>query len=363
GAGVCSARADLRPHLRAPADRRGLRARDPLAGRLERLRARHDGPAAARRRRGGARRGRHLRGRGPRPPDGARPGPAGRRSLDARRLRAPRGRPGSLPGPGARPARLPPLPALGVRERGTRPRPAPGRARAARGAGPRAAARLLRRLLAARRAAELRPRRAPARGLPGPPLQARRHAGLGRRPDRPPRGDGGGGLRGLQGGLQGHVGRRPDGPRALPPRGRGLPGRLARGPRPRRPGGVRRPRAPSRPHHLGRADPLRGRHPQPPRGAEDGQPQAVAVRLARGAARRLRLLRGTRDRGVRRRPVRARRGPRADPVPRVAVPPRRAERHRPGRLRRARSGARAAPEPARAPPVAGRLPLGLARVL
>ena len=39
-----------------------------------------------------------------------------------------------------------------------------------------------------------------------------------------------------------------------------LPGRLARGPRPHRPRGRRRARAPPRPHHLGRADPLRRRH-------------------------------------------------------------------------------------------------------
>ena len=79
-------------------------------------------------------------------------------------------------------------------------------------------------------------------------------------------------------------------------------------------------------------------------------------------ARRLRLLRRARHRQLRRRPVRARRRARADPVPRLAVPSRRAQRRRAERLqpaarrppgcRRARSRRR---------PSASGLPLGMSR--
>ena len=69
----------------------------------------------------------------------------------------------------------------------------------------------------------------------------------------------------------------------------------------------------------------------------------------RDAPARLRALRGARHRHVRRRPVRARPRPRADPVPRVALPPRHAQRRRaraatttPTRRRAADLAARAA---------------------
>ena len=75
-----------------------------------------------------------------------------------------------------------------------------------------------------------------------------------------------------------------------------------------------------RPHHLGRADPLRGRHRGPPLPAADDQLQAVALRQRPAALRGLRLLRGAGHRDLRRRPVGARPGPRADPVPRLALP-------------------------------------------
>ena len=96
-------------------------------------------------------------------------------------------------------------------------------------------------------------------------------------------------------------------PALLPPHRRGAARRLARGPRPDRPRGRRRARAPPRPHHLGRADPLGRRHRGARLPAQDGQRQAVALRLGRGAVRRLRLLRGQGHRDVRRRPDRARR--------------------------------------------------------
>ena len=92
--------------------------------------------------------------------------------------------------------------------------------------------------------------------------------------------------------------------------------------------------------------------------AEDGERQAVPVRRAVGAVRRLRLPRGAGDRRLRRRPVRAGRRPRPDPGAGVAVPRRRAQRHRARRLQPARPAGRAASQPARA--AAGRPRLRLA---
>ena len=83
-------------------------------------------------------------------------------------------------------------------------------------------------------------------------------------------------------------------PRALREADRGLPRRLARGPRRDR-GDQAAPRPGLRAGHLGRADPLDRRH----RGdalvaAEDGQRQALALRPDLQPLRRLRLLRGAR---------------------------------------------------------------------
>ena len=93
-------------------------------------------------------------------------------------------------------------------------------------------------------------------------------------------------------------------------------------------------------------------------------PRMVNIKPSRlgGAAqpaRRLRLLRGARDRQLRRRAVRARRRARPDPVPRLAVPPRRAQRRRARRLQPAAPSRRAAVEPAATGAFADRLPLGL----
>ena len=68
-----------------------------------------------------------------------------------------------------------------------------------------------------------------------------------------------------------------------------------------------RPRAASRPRHLGRDHPLGRGHRGAALAAEDREREAVAVRLDRAPVRRVRLLRGARDRRVRRRPVGARR--------------------------------------------------------
>ncbi len=90
-------------------------------------------------------------------------------------------------------------------------------------------------------------------------------------------------------------------------------------------------------------------HRERPVAAAHDQHQAVALRQRPPALRRLRLLRREGHRAVRRRPVGARPRTRADPVPRVAVPPRHGERRRPRRLQRARAAAGLARHPARAP--------------
>ena len=92
-----------------------------------------DGDPAHGRRRGGPRRGRHLRRRGAGGPAGARPGaPAGRR-VDDRLALAP-SRDAAALRERARARRVRRLPALGVRERRARPRPPPGRTIARRDA-------------------------------------------------------------------------------------------------------------------------------------------------------------------------------------------------------------------------------------
>ena len=139
----------------------------------------HDPPRGRRPR--GARRGRDLR-----------PGPAAlaagprarapaRGRLDVRLVLRPRRRARPVRRRAAEHARVPQLPPLGVRVGRARPRPAPGRDHARRGARPRPGADQLRRLAPARRAAERRPRHAPPRRLPGDALQARLVAVVGRR--------------------------------------------------------------------------------------------------------------------------------------------------------------------------------------
>ena len=139
-----------------------------------------------------------------------------------------------------------------------------------------------------------------------------------------------------------------DRPGVLPPHRRGVPGRLARGPRPRRRGRARR-----------RSRPFQDRitwdapiHSVDDILAAPVIPRTVNLKPSRfGSVKALfdglRVLRAARDGRLRRRPVRARRRARPDPAARRAVPPRRAQRHRPRRLRRARPRARPAAEPAR----------------
>ncbi len=197
---------------------------------------------------------------------------------------------------------------------------------------------------------------------PDPALQARPDQRLDRRADRRAGRDRRRRLARPQGLLQGHRRRRRDRPRALRQADRGLPRCLARGPRRQR-GDPADPRAGPRPPHLGRADPLDRRHRGAALGAEDGQHQALAGRRPAGALRHLRLLRRARHRRLRRRPVGARRRPRPDPGPRLALPPRHAERHgaaaattKPSRPRACRSARSSHGSPPRA--FAGRADLG-----
>ncbi len=79
---------------------------------------------------------------------------------------------------------------------------------------------------------------------------------------------------------------------------------------------------------LGRQHPLDRRHRVASLQARDGQHQALAPGRPAEPPRRLRLLRRARNRELRRRAVRARRGTRSEPVPRLAVPCRRPQRRR-----------------------------------
>ena len=229
----------------------------------------------------------------------------------------------------ARPARVPRLPALGVRVGGARPRAAAGRpvARRARSAASRGRVRF---------AASPRTTRS-TRWLalyPGAPLQARPDAGVDGRARRRARGP------------RQRRRRRPEGrsTAARPSTTRRTPSSTGAWPRAFPDAWIEDPAltpetdevlAPApRPHHLGRADPLVGRRRGAAVRAAVPERQAVALRLARAAVRVLRPLRRARHRAVRRRAVRARPGPRADPAPRLALLRRRPERRRARRVQR-----------------------------
>ena len=136
----------------------------------------------------------------------------------------------------------------------------------------------------------------------------------------------------LQGRLQGHDRRRRHRSRGLRALRRGLPGRLARGSRPHRRG---RPPRCSQPHRdritwdapIHKVADLE-RFGFAPKCCNC---QAVALRRAGDAVRLLRPLRGGGHRALRRRAVRARPRPRADPAAGGDLPPRRAQRRGAGR--------------------------------
>ena len=354
----CGGRRTLAPdgHLRArrrpAADDRRYELEGLAAG-LERVRAPHDDLPPARRRRGGPRRGR----RPTTPTTSASSRSAARCSRSPARGRSTRSRGISTT--------LDLFPAgdagfdayrnyrrwafesaaldLALRQAGTlagRPRSAASRAGD------------VRRLAPDRRAADAAPVDAAAGRLPGAALQARRDAGLGRRADRRLRRHRRGRLDRLQGRLQGHrrSTRRPT--RSCT----GASRRRSRTPGSRIPTSTCRRRARrSRPYrgpdHLGRADPLGAGHPRPPRAPAHGQPQAFALRRVRALFEAYDFCARARHGRLRRRAVRARRRPRADPVPRreeLAVrwaASGRASRRRPSGRRRGARRARARPRP------------------
>ncbi len=98
-----------------------------------------------------------------------------------------------------------------------------------------------------------------------------------------------------------------------------------------------------------------------PWAAEDGQHQALSRRRPQRPLRHLRLLRRARDRRLWRRPVGARRRPRPDPGPGLALPSRHAQRHGAPRLQRSRPRAGPADQPDAPVAQPHRLPLGRLR--
>ena len=327
-----------------------LRAGAPRARRLERLHPRVDRHPHARRRRGGHRRGRHLRRRdhdvaqaaGPALAArrargrsasfcdhlaGARPLPRSRRSASVARSTA--------AGPTSRAALD-----LALRQAGTRCTPTLGRE-------PRPL-----RFVVSLRLGEP-PTLDPVRGA-----WSATRAALQARPDhrldgRARRGAGGDRRRRLgrpQGPLRGHDRRPGRRPRALPARrSRRFPDAWIEDPTSTtRPTRFSSPTATVSPGTR-RSTPIADIEglPFPPRWSTSS-PRASAS--LRELLRRLRVLRATRDRHVRRRPVRARARPRPDPAPRLALPPGRAQRRRARGLQRGRRPRRAARQPARRRP-------------
>ena len=185
-----------------------------------------------------------------------------------------------------------------------------------------------------------------ARALPRDPLQARRERQVDGRGRRRARRDRRRRRRRLQGALRRRLGRGDTVGRAVRPRRRGVPAGVARG-RAHRRRDAPRARAAPRTAHLGLSDPFGGRRRGARVAAALPELEAVALRQRQAALRLLRPLRRERDRGLRRRPVRARPGTRPDPAPRVALPPRDAERRRAEGVQRGRPEAGPAAEPAR----------------
>ncbi len=219
-----------------------------------------------------------------------------------------------------------PVAQLGVRVGGARSRAAPGGPPAARRARPRVAAADVRQLARPRRPAVDRDDPPPDLALSRRPLQARRCRGVDAGHLRGPRGHPRGRRRRLQGPVR-DGGRGPAGARRhVRARHRLVPGRDPRGPaRPARgPGGAGpafRSRLLRRAHHPRRRPRQDADQPDPRR-----QHQAVPHGQSAAPARALRARRGRWAADVRRRDGRAWRRARADPAPRVDLPPRRAER-------------------------------------
>ena len=263
------------------------------------------------------------------------------------------------PSPPAALRGLPQLPPLGLRERRARPRAAPGRPLARRRARAHAAAGHLRRLAAARRAAEPRPGAGAPGARPGACASSStpRRAGTTRCSSASPRP--GPSRRRLQGRLQGHAGRRPAPTPALY-RARGA----ARFPAPgwRTPTSTRPTPPRCSPRYRDRVT-----WDAPIHSVAECEALPFAPRTLNCKPSRFGPLRALLDfydhceaegiglyGGGQSELGRAR----ADPVPGRAVSPRRAERHRPPRLQRPGARARPALQPAPPGAVGHRLPLG-----
>ena len=353
-------------HLGAPgrsaaADRR-LRARAAAHERLERLRAPQHRHPPPRRRHGRA----SARTSPTRPPSTRRPeaGPSSR-------SRAP-GRSASF---GEHVAGARPLPGRalerdvyrryrrwGYESRGARPRAAPGRAalHEALGREPRPMTFVV--SLRLGEPASLEPLQQRLDELPVAALQARPDADLDRRAHRRARRHGRGRQRRLQGPLRGHGRRRRRRPRALPPRRRGVPGRVVRGPAAHR----RRSTRSSSPTATGSPGTRRSTASPTSRRCRSRRGWSTSSRRGSAASRALfdayDWLRRARHRRVRRRAVRARPRPRADPAawPRSSIrrrrttsrPPASTSTIRPRGCPTSPTGSRARRRPACAGPIA-----------
>ena len=327
-----------------PLAHRRLLARGPATAGQPRVPAQDDRRAPPRRRRGGHRRGRHLRRR----PSTTGCRSAGRRFRSPARGRSTRSRSTWRRSRSSTPLRsslvLPRLPQVGIRERSARSRASAGGHRARRRG----------------RTGATRITFVVSMSL-GEPPSTERFAGSGSTSTRV---CGSSSTRTPSGRTRSSPNSRRPAPstrstsrvttRARPSTRRPMPTSTAASPKgcPRR--GWRTRRSPPRrppvlePHRdrvtWDAPDPLRRGHRVTPVAAEDRQREAVALRLDRAPVRRVRLLRGERNRRVRRRPVGARPGPRAHPAPRRALPSGHAERRRAARVQ-SRPPARLAGEP------------------
>ena len=189
----------------------------------------------------------------------------------------------------------------------------------------------------------LEPVRAPARSLPDAALQARPDPRVDRRADRAAGRDRRGRLGRPEGLLQGHGGRQPAGPRAVPAGGGGVPRRLDRGPRHHRRDPARcssRTATASPGTRRSTRSPTSRRCPYPPKmvnvkpsrfGSVKALPDAYDYLAERGIGA---YGGGQFELGP---------GPRPHPVPRVAVPPGHAQRRGARRLQPRGPARRACP--------------------
>ena len=223
---------------------------------------------------------------------------------------------------GARAARVPRLPALGIRERRARPRAPPGGSLTRRRGAARGATGRVRRLDGTGLSSLDRALRRVDSPLSGPCASSSTRTPSGR--DEliaELAATGAVDSVDLKGQYRGTVVDAPADAGAVPARRRGATRRVARGSGADT-GDGGSARAAPRPGDLGRDHPFGRGHREPALAAEDGEREALPLRLRGTALRRLRLLRGARDRRLRRRSVGARAGPtsRSSCLPRSSTP-------------------------------------------